>query len=128
MEELISIAIKFHTIFLGCMIIVACINLFFIFTNEEFSKKVKYLNPVYYMFFAAVGFTGIIVLGINHLVVTHATALMIVVFLIIFIMSMKLFKVYKRQSVSKYRAFAKKKYIIDIVLIVLTIILVYAVR
>ena len=79
------------------------------------------------MFFASVGFTGVLVFGIHGLHVSHKVALMMIVFLVIFIMSMKLFKVYKYQSNTKYRAFAKKKYILDIVLIVATMGLAYAI-
>lgn len=79
------------------------------------------------MFFASIGFTGLIALAVNHLQIMHATAMMIVVFLVIFIMSIKLFKVYKKEPSETYRAFAKKKYSIDIALILVTIILVYMV-
>lgn len=127
MEEIVVLAVKLHQYFIGAMLLVACLNLFFIFTNKDFSKKVKMINPIYYMFFASVGFTGVLVFGINGLHVSHAVALMMTVFLVIFIMSMKLFKVYKYQSNSKYRAFAKKKYILDIILIVTTMGLVYAI-
>ena len=105
----------------------ALINLYFIFTDDEFSKKVKKVNPVYYALFASVGFTGILILGINSFHMNHSVYLMLVVFLVIFIMSMKLFKKYKYGSRDEYRSFAKKKYIIDIVLIVITMGLVYAI-
>lgn len=127
MEDLIIMSIKLHQYFIGAMLCIAFINLYLIFSYEDFSQKVKMINPIYYMFFTAIGFTGILVLGVNQLHVSHAVALMIVVFLVIFIMSMKLFKVYKYQSKEKYRSFAKKKYIIDIILIIVTMGLVYAI-
>ena len=127
MEELIHTTIKYHQYFVGGMLIVALVNLYFIFTDEKFSKKVKKVNPVYYAMFASVAFTGILVLGINQLHVTHAVYLMLLVWLVIFVMSMKLFKKYKYGTSSEYRAFAKKKYIIDIILIVATMGLVYAI-
>jgi len=127
MEELIQVSIKYHQYFIGGMLIVALVNLYFIFTDKEFSKKVKKANPVYYALFASVAFTGILVLGVNQLHVTHAVYLMIAVWMVIFIMSMKLFKKYKYGTRDEYRSFAKKKYIIDIVLIVITMGLVYAI-
>lgn len=127
MEELIQTSIKYHQYFIGGMLIVALINLYFIFTGKEFSKKVKKVNPIYYALFASVAFTGILVLGVNQLHMTHAVYLMIVVWVVIFVMSMKLFKKYKYGSPAEYRSFAKKKYIIDIVLIVATMGLVYAI-
>jgi hypothetical protein len=127
MEELIYTSIKYHQYFIGGMMIVALINLYFIFTDKEFSKKVKKVNPIYYALFASVAFTGILVLGINQFHVTHAVYLMILVWMVIFIMSMKLFKKYKYGTPDEYRAFAKKKYIIDIVLIGATMGLVYAI-
>ncbi len=127
MEELVTTSIKYHQYFIGGMLLVALINLYFVFTSENFSQKVKRVNPIYYGLFAAVAFTGIIVLGINQLHMTHGVYLMIAVWTFIFVMSMKLFKKYKYGSAEEYRAFAKKKYIIDIVLIVATMGLVYAI-
>ncbi|MDA7847961.1 hypothetical protein N8972_00535 [Sulfurospirillum sp.] len=127
MEELVNTAIKYHQYFIAGMLLVALINLYFIFTCKEFSKKVKKINPVYYALFASVAFTGILVLAANHMHMTHATYLMIVVWLVIFVMSMKLFKKYKYGNPNEYRSFAKKKYILDIVLIVATMGLVYAI-
>lgn len=127
MEELIQTAIKYHQYFIGGMLVVALVNLYFIYTDKEFSKKVKKVNPVYYALFASVAFTGILVLGVNQLHVSHAVYLMIVVWVVIFIMSMKLFKKYKYGTPDEYRAFAKKKYIIDIILISATMGLVYAI-
>ena len=127
MEELITTAIKYHQYFIAGMLIVAFVNLYFIFTCKEFSKKVKKVNPVYYALFTCVAFTGVLVLGMNKMHMSHDVYLMILVWLVIFVMSMKLFKKYKYGTPDEYRAFAKKKYIIDIVLIVATMGLVYAI-
>ena len=127
MEELVITAIKYHQYFIGGMLIVALVNLYFIFTSKEFSKKVKRINPVYYALFASIAFTGIVVLGVNKMHISHTVYLMLIVWLVIFVMSMKLFKKYKYGSPNEYRAFAKKKYILDIVLIVATMGLVYAI-
>ena len=127
MEELLTTAIKYHQYFIGGMLIVALVNLYFIFTCKEFSKKVKRVNPVYYALLASVAFTGVIILGVNQMHINHSVYLMLVVWLVIFVMSMKLFKKYKYGSPDEYRAFAKKKYILDIVLIVATMGLVYAI-
>ena len=127
MEELVSTAIKYHQYFIGGMLIVALVNLYFIFTNKDFSKKVKKVNPVYYALFASVAFTGIIILAVNHMHMTHAVYMMIAVWLVIFVMSMKLFKKYKYGTPQEYRSFAKKKYLIDIILIIITMGLAYAI-
>jgi hypothetical protein len=127
MEELVTTAVMYHQYFIGGMLIIALVNLYFIFTTKEFSKKVKKVNPVYYALFASVAFTGIVVLGVNQMQINHAVYLMLVVWLVIFVMSMKLFKKYKYGSPDEYKAFAKKKYILDIVLIVATMGLVYAI-
>ena len=109
------------------MMIVALINLYFIFRDKEFSKKVKKINPIYYALLASVAFTGVIILSVYRFEMTHAVYLMILVWFVIFIMSMKLFKKYKYGSPSEYRAFAKKKYILDKVLLFATFVLAYAV-
>ena len=126
MEELVTTAIKYHQYFIGGMLIVALVNLYFIFTDKEFSKKVKKVNPIYYALLASVAFTGVVVLGVNQMHINHAVYLMLVVWLVIFVMSMKLFKKYKYGSPNEYRAFAKMKYILDIVLIVATMGLTYS--
>ena len=127
MEELLVTAIKFHVYFAVAMMIVALINLYFIFRDKEFSKKVKKINPIYYALLASVAFTGVIILSVYRFEMTHAVYLMILVWFVIFIMSMKLFKKYKYGSPSEYRAFAKKKYILDKVLLFATFVLAYAV-
>ncbi|MDN5376859.1 MAG: hypothetical protein PWQ42_155 [Sulfurospirillum sp.] len=128
MQELLDMAIKLHTIFIGCMLVIGVVNLFIILSDaKNFSKKIKFLNPIYYMFFAAIGFTGVIILGVMHLKISHASALMIGVFLVIFIMSIKLYKVYKKASLQQYRTYAKRKYLLDLGLMLLTISLVYMV-
>ena len=127
MGELIITAIKYHQYFIGGMLIIALVNLYFIFTSKEFSKKVKRVNPIYYGLFASVAFTGVFLLGVNHMYMTHATYLMVAVWLVIFVMSMKLFKKYKYGIPNEYRSFAKKKYILDIALLTITMGLVYAI-
>lgn len=127
MEELVTTAIKYHQYFVSAMVLVALVHLYFIQTSKDFSKKVKMLNPIYYMFFSAVAFTGVLVLGINQLHVTHSVYLMIFTWFVIFVMSMRLYKIYKYQSSEIYRAFAKKKYLLDIVLIIVTMGVVYAI-
>ncbi|MBL0686310.1 MAG: hypothetical protein JJV95_06205 [Sulfurospirillum sp.] len=127
MEELIVTAIKYHQYFITGMLIVALVNLYFIFTCKEFSKKVKKVNPIYYALFASIAFTGLIILGVQHMYMTHAIYLMLLVSLLIFITSIKLFKKYKYGTLDEYRVFAKKKYISDIILIVITMGLVYAI-
>jgi len=127
MEELAVAAIKYHQYFIGGMLIVALVNLYFIFTDKGFSKKVKKVNPVYYALFASVAFTGVIILAVKQLHMSHGVYLMLVVWTVIFVMSMKLFKKYKYGTPNEYRSFAKKKYILDIILILSTMGLVYAI-
>lgn len=127
MEELLISAIKYHVYFVIAMMIVALINLYFVFMDKGFSKKVKKVNPVYYSLLASVAFTGVIILAVYRFEMTLASYLMITVWLVIFVMSMKLFKKYKYGSPSEYRAFAKKKYILDIILLFGTFMLAYAI-
>jgi len=126
-EELLISAIRFHLFFLVGMVVIALVNLYFISTCRDFSKKVKKINPVYYGFFASAIFCGIIILTVYRFSVTYPFYLMIGAALAVFIMSMKLFKKYKYGTQSEYREFAKKKYILDIVLIVASTMVVYAV-
>jgi len=139
MEELMEMAINLHLVFIGAMILIACINLYYILMIKEFqnfSDKVHFIAPQYYMMMAALFLTGLIVMGVNQMEFSFSAILMIVVWFVIFMLSIKSYKRYKKTKTSpnnlvlqkEFRDFAKKKYIIDISLLVATTAIAYLVR
>lgn len=136
MEELMSASVNLHIAFVAIMILMACFNLYLIVKKtefSEFSKKVHSIAPLYYMIMAALIFTGLIAMGVNHMALTLHVTLMIIAWFIIFILSMKAYKKYKKTKInprdtalqSDYKSFAKKKYIIDISLMILITMITY---
>jgi len=139
MEELMDMAIKLHLVFIVAMILIACINLYYILMIKEFknfSDKVHFIAPQYYMMMAALFLTGLVVMGVNKMEFSFNAILMIIVWFVIFMLSIKSYKRYKKTKTSPYniilqkefRDFAKKKYIIDISLLILTSAIAYMAR
>ena len=126
MEELINMAINLHLIFIVAMILLGLLNLFFIYSSNDFvlfTKKVKFVSPQYYMMLASIFFTGLMVLGVLKFTFTFDMLLMCIAWLIIFITSIKSFKIYKKthpkDEIAKeaYKKFALKKYMLDVALL-----------
>lgn len=126
MEDLIIMAINLHLIFIVAMVLLGLLNLYFIYASENFlslTKKIKFVSPQYYMMFASIFFTGLIVLGVTQFKLSFEILLMILVWIIIFVTSIKSFKLYKRTRTSgksaqeAYKKFVIKKYLIDAILL-----------
>jgi hypothetical protein len=137
MDELVKLSVKLHVIFIYAMILIAFINLFFIMSNKEFltfTKRVRFLAPQYYMFFSAVFFTGLLVFAVTRFSLSLSVLLMILVWVIIFITSIKTHKIYKKThpkdevATSAYKRFMIKKFIFDIVLLLGVTLLTYVLR
>ena len=129
MEELLKITVNVHVFFILGTMILAVINLLVVTNTQEFSvvvRRANFLLPMYYMFLSAVIFTGLILMGIAHFSMTFSVALMILVWMIIFVLTIKSYKALKKTRTSKdpafkvqYLWFAKRKWATDLVLIVL---------
>lgn len=134
MQDMIEMSIMLHVVFIYAMVFLGCINLYFILRGDgfvNFTKKIKFVSPQYYMMLSAIFFTGLIVLGVSRFDMTWSIVLMIIAWLLIFILSIKSFKIYKRthikniDSQNAYKKFAIKKYSIDIFLLVIVSIISY---
>jgi hypothetical protein len=137
MDELVKLSIKLHVIFIYAMILIAIINLFFIVSNKDFltfTKRVRFLAPQYYMFFSAVFFTGLLVLAVTRFSLSLSVLLMIFVWIVIFVTSIKSHKIYKKThpkneiATSDYKRFMIRKFLVDIVLLVGVTLLTYLLR
>lgn len=123
MEELMYWAVALHWVFVTAMILLAGVNLFFLYRHDAFvtfSKKVQFVAPQYYMTMAALFFTGLIALAVVNFSMSLEVILMIVAWFFIFVFSMKGYKLYKRthkddiEQTQRYKKFAKIKYQSDI--------------
>ena len=137
MQDMISMAIDLHLIFIAATLVLAFINLFMVSTDLEyvkFTKKIEFVSPQYYILLSAIAFTGIVILGAEGLVFSFEIFLMIIVWIVIVFLSVKKHKMFKKtapnsiESNESFKAFAKKKYLIDMVLMLFVICIVYLLR
>jgi len=139
MKELIIMAINLHLLFIGVMIFIDCINLYFATMEKDFTifaKKVNFIVPLYYSIMAALLLSGFVILGVNKMQFSLDAILMIIIWLVVLMLSIKTFKRYKKTktfpndiSIQKeFRSFAKRKYIIDIALLSLLCAFVYLIK
>lgn len=136
MNDLISMAIILHVIFISIACVLAVWSYFFIKSDKDFrgfSNRVESISLQYYFMLAALFFTGLVVFGATGLEVTWQVIMMVGVLLWIIFSSVKLhmlFKMTRETDIAfqkKFKVYAQRKYIIDIVLIVIVSVVMYAV-
>ena len=128
MEQMISMSINLHLFMIGATILLA---LYTIYTSKAlkdeltYINRIKYIQPQYLSLVTAIAFTGITVMAVNHFTIKPSLILMVISVLIIYFTSTKLHMIRKHahtndiQEMNYLRGFVKKKYIGDVVLIVL---------
>ena len=132
-------AINLHLLLIGIMIFIDFINLYFATMEKDFTiftKKVNFIVPLYYSIMAALLLSGFVILGVNKMHFSFDAILMIIVWLVVLMLSIKTFKRYKKTktfpndiSIQKeFRSFAKRKYIIDIALLSFLCVFVYLIK
>ena len=113
---------------IGATILLALYTIFVsnkIKDETTYINRIKYTNPQYLSVVSAIAFTGIIVMAVNHFVLKPSLVLMVITVLFIYFTSIKLHMRRKhtntndKEEVSNLRKSVKKKYIWDIVLILL---------
>jgi hypothetical protein len=88
-------------------------------------NRMKYIQPQYLSLVTAMVFTGITVMAVNHFVLKPSLILMIIAVLWIYFTSTKMHMIRKftnttdKESISYFRAYVKKKYTVDIALMLL---------
>jgi hypothetical protein len=134
MNELVSMSINLHIFFVFLTLLFAIINLFVVKSCSEYiamTKKHELFTPLYYLSLSVVIFTGSVVLAVFKFDINHAVYLMILTSVIIIIGAFKNHRLFKLTRVRDensqiiFRKFAAKKYIVDIVLIIITITLAF---
>jgi hypothetical protein len=136
MNDLISMALNLHRIFIGLTLLIAVLSLIFVQQDKDFrgfSNRVESVALQYYFMLASLFFTGLVVFGATGLEVTWQVVMMIAAIGWIIFTSAKLHQVFKRtrehniDSQKLFKMYAKRKYITDIFIIVAVTVVMYAV-
>ena len=136
MNELVSMSVQIHIFFAFLTLALAVINLFVVKSCSDYiamTKKFELFSPLYYLSLSVVVFTGSVVLAVFKFHANHAVYLMVFTSVVIIIGAFKTHKLFKKTRVKDvnsqevFRKFAVKKYLIDIALMLITIILAFAV-
>ncbi len=136
MNDLISMALTLHRIFIGLVLLIAILSYFFVSSDKDFrgfSNRVESVALQYYFMLAALFFTGLVVFGATGLEVTWQVVMMVSALGWIIFTSAKLHQVFKRTrerdiaSQKLFKTYAKRKYITDILIILAVTAVMYAV-
>jgi hypothetical protein len=136
MNEMVSMAIALHigAIFLILLLLVLLVLLFRkIYDFKAFSYKYEKLNLYYRATLGALFFTGIVVMAVVKFDVSWIVYVMVLATLIMIGTSIKENIVYKRTHIKDrlsqetFISYAKRKYILDIIMIVVIGVVAYAV-
>jgi len=127
MEQMISMSINLHLFMIGATILLALYTVFVsnkIKDETTYINRIKYTLPQYLSLVAAIAFTGITVMAVNHFVFKLSLILMIFTVLFIFFTSTKLHFIRKNTKTDddnqmiQLRKSVKKKYLLDVLLAV----------
>lgn len=137
MHETFKLTLHLHTAFVGMVLILAVINYFMINNNlsyDTLKKRFRTILPIYYLFLAVTLFTGLVLLGIVKFNLYHSVIFMIIVWFVILLTTIKRYKKFKslkrddKRRIGRFVRFTKRKFLIDIVFISVTIALVYTIK
>lgn len=136
MEELVVLSVQLHLIFIGLLLGLIVANIYLLKSDKTFfklSKRLELLAPQYYIVLSAIFFTGIIVMAIKQFTFSFAVWEMLVAWVLLVGFGIRGHKVYKKvepteTSQNAYKRMALKKYMLDIALIGVVLILVYGVH
>ena len=137
MDQLFNLTRILHEAFVGILLLFAMVNYFIINDKLDFDalhKRVKTILPLYYLFLSAVIFTGLILLGISKFSIHHTAILMILVWFVMLFMTIRRYKKLKslrrgdKRRLARFVRFSKRKHLIDIFLIIVTMAIVFLVK
>lgn len=136
MNDLISMSLVLHRIFIGLVLLIAILSYFFVSSDKDFrgfSNRVESVALQYYFMLAALFFTGLVVFGATGLEVTWQVVMMVSALVWIIFTSAKLHQIFKRtrerdiESQKLFKMYAKRKYSIDVLIILAVTAVMYAV-
>jgi len=136
-NETFKLTLHLHTAFVGIVLILAVVNYFVINYNLNYDalrKRFRNILPIYYLFLTTVLFTGLVLLGIVKFNLYRSVIFMIIVWFVILLTTIKRYKKFKslkrddKRRIGRFVRFTKRKFLIDIVFILVTIALVYTIK
>jgi membrane protein implicated in regulation of membrane protease activity len=135
MEDMVSMAINLHILFVAILSTMALWNMWSIKNSQEYSKisrRLELINPQYNINIAAVVFTGIIVWATVGFNFDIAVIFMSICSVVMIVTSAKKYKYFKKARDGEidgkvYLDFANKKYFTDLILIFLMVLVTYGV-
>lgn len=136
MNELIKMSIRLHEIFIGLALLIAVLSLIFISQDKDFrgfSNRVESVALQYYFILAVLFFTGLVVFGATGMTMSWQVIMMVAALSWIIFTSAKLHQVFKRtrerdiESQKRFKTYAKRKYITDILIILAVTAVMYAI-
>lgn len=136
MNELIELSAQLHLIFVVVLIGLILINLYLLKSDKIFfklSKRLELIAPQYYIVLAAIFFTGLIVMAVRQFSFSLIVWEMMIAWVVIVGLGIKNHKLYKKArldagSQNMYKALAFHKYLLDLALVAITILLFYTVH
>ena len=137
MNELISLSIKIHIFFVFVTLLICMINFYIMKNYSDYiamTKKYEFFSPLYYLSLSVVIFTGLVVLAVYKFHTNYSVYLMILASIVIIVGAFKNHKLFKQTRVKDinsqeiFKNFAIKKYFIDILAMIFTIILAFIVK
>ncbi len=137
MDETFKLTMYLHIVLVGIVLILAILNYFLINNSLDYDtlrKKVRTILPIYYLFLATVIFTGLVLLGIAKFDISQSVIFMIIVWFVLLLTTIKRYKKFKslkrddKRRIGRFIKFTKRKHLIDIIFIAVTIVLVYVVK
>ena len=135
MEEMITMAIQLHIGFIILALLLASYIYFVVgkFDNLKYAQKYEKTYSWYLMSLSVIGFTGLVVMAVEKFAFHWSFIWMIFIFFIMIFTSVKVYKLFKntdrfdKDSITLFSTFAKKKYLLDIFLMLATGAFFYAV-
>jgi len=136
MDETFKLTMHLHTALIGIVLILAVVNYFLINNGLDYDtlrKRVRTILPIYYLFLATVIFTGLVLLSIAKFDMHQSVIFMVIVWFVILLTTIKRYKKFKslkrddKRRIGRFIRFTKRKHLIDIVFILVTIVLVYTI-
>ncbi len=129
MDELVSLSIQIHIFFLFLTLLFAIVSFFVVKSSKEYinmTKKFEFFTPLYYLNLSIVIFTGFVILAVFKFHTNYSVYFMLLSSIAIIIGAFKVYKLFKKTRVKDinsqelFRQFAIKKYLFDIVIILIT--------
>ncbi len=125
MNEMITMSINLHLFIIAIAILLALYSIYAsnkLKNETTYINRMKYIQPQYLMVVSAIVFTGITVMAVNHFNLRISLFIMIAAVLWMFYTSIKKHTIRQnsntndKETMQKFREFVKKKYTIDIIL------------